>query len=560
VAGSSAAGRSARCARAATRACRSSGRGGLSLNDVSATKVYLAGLSGAGKTTVAEHVAGWLGWPFFDIDREVERAAGCTIAAVWRAEGEVGFRRLEQAAVEHLVEHPGPVVAALGGGTLEDAASRERLAGWGSGVFLEAPVETLADRVGNSTERPLLGDGAPIDQLRALASARQPRYEALPHRVNANGRAPEVIAVDVVRALEWPSPKPIAESIWMGRNALAHASHVVDSTPATRNAAVVLVATDDRVWRLHGDALRLGLAGLGWEVVPHLLPAGEAAKSEAVLARLWNALRERGADRDTPLIVLGGGAAGDVSGLAAATFKRGLPLFLFPTTLLSQVDAAIGGKNAIDYAGVKNLVGAFYLPKAVCVDPLCLLTLPERDYRSGWAEVVKAGMIKDSELFTFCSQEAGSLARRELDAIESGLTAAIAVKTKIVDEDLYEAGPRRALNLGHTLGHALEMAGAGKWTHGEAVAIGIVAAARLGERLEVTEPGLADRAAASLEALGLPTRAADVDHDCVLDALRHDKKRADERLQVVLPVTPGEIRIQPIDDATVRAWVDETIG
>jgi 3-dehydroquinate synthase len=523
--------------------------------------VYLAGLSGAGKTTVAEQIAGWLGWSVFDVDREVERAAGCTVAAVWRAEGEAGFRRLEQAAVEHLVEHPGPVVAALGGGTLEHAASRERLAGWGSGVFLEAPVETLADRVGTSTERPLLEGGAPIDQLRALASARQPRYEALPHRVNANVRGPEAIAVDVVRALEWPPPEPIAESIWLGHNALAHASHVVDRTPATRSAGAVVVATDDRVWRLHGDALRAGLAKVGWEAVPHLLPPSEAAKSEAVLAQLWNALRERGADRDTPLIVLGGGAAGDVGGLAAATFKRGLPLFLFPTTLLSQVDAAIGGKNAIDFAGVKNLIGAFYLPKAVVVDPLCLLTLPERDYRSGWAEVVKAGLIKDPELFTFCFREAHSLARRELDAIESALKAAIAVKTRIVDEDLREAGPRRALNLGHTLGHALEMVGAGKWTHGEAVSIGIVAATRLGERLDVTESGLADQVAASLEALGLPTRvAADVDHDRVLDALRQDKKRVDDALHVVLPVAPGEVRIQPIDDATVRAWVDETIG
>lgn len=522
--------------------------------------MYLAGLSGAGKTTVAEQIAGWLGWPVVDLDREVERAAGCTVAAVWRAEGEAGFRRLEQAAVEHLVEHPGPVVAALGGGTLEHAASRERLARWGSGVFLDAPVETLADRIGTSAERPLLEDGAPVDRLRVLASARQPRYEALPQRVNANGRGPEAIGVDIVRALKWPSPEPIAESIWLGRNALSHAGDVVGRLPATPSAGAIVAATDDRVWRLHGDALRTGLVEVGWEVVPHLLPLGEAAKSEAVLARLWNALRECGADRDTPLVVLGGGAVGDVGGLAAATFKRGLPLFLFPTTLLSQVDAAIGGKNAIDFAGVKNLIGAFYLPRAVVVDPLCLLTLPERDYRSGWAEVVKAGMIKDADLFAFCCREADRLARRELGSVERALTAAIAVKTGIVAEDLHEAGPRRALNLGHTLGHALEMTGAGRWTHGEAVAIGIVAAARLGERLGITQPGVADRAATSLEALGLPTRVSDVDHDRVLTALRHDKKRVDDAFQVVLPVAPGEVRIQSIDDVTVRAWVDETIG
>ncbi len=510
---------------------------------------------------MAEQIAGWLGWPVFDVDREVERAAGCTVSAVWSAEGEAGFRRLEQAAVEHLVERPGPLVAALGGGTLEHTASRESLAGWGSGVFLDAPIESLADRVGTSTERPLLTEGVPIDRLRALAAERQPRYEALPHRVNANGRSPEAIAVDVVRALDWPTPEAIAETVWLGRNALAHAGRVLDRALAADTSRAVVVATDDLVWGLHGEALRVGLAEIGWEAVPHLLPAGESAKSETVLARLWNTLAERGADRDTPLVVLGGGAPGDVGGLAAATFKRGLPLFLFPTTVLSQVDAAVGGKNAINFAGVKNLVGAFYLPTAVVVDPLCLLTLPERDYRSGWAEVVKAGMINDPELFTFCEREAEALARRRLDAVESALAAAIAVKTEIVDEDLRETDLRRALNLGHTLGHALETVGAGCWTHGEAVSIGIVAAARLGERLDVTESGFADRTAASLEAFGLPTSVeTGVDRDRVLDVLRHDKKRAADALHVVLPVAPGEVRIQPIDDVTVRAWVEETIG
>jgi 3-dehydroquinate synthetase len=235
--------------------------------------------------------------------------------------------------------------------------------------------------------------------------------------------------------------------------------------------------------------------------------------------------------------------------MAAATFKRGVPLALFPTTLLAQVDAAIGGKNAIDLDGLKNVVGSFHAPVLVGVDPLCLLTLPEREWRSGWAEVVKAGLIGDPELLDLCEREAGALLARRLDVVEEAVERAIRVKVAVVEEDPREGDRRRVLNLGHTIGHALEAAGEGRWTHGEAIAMGLVAEARTGERAGITEAGLADRTERTLAGLGLATRADAVpDSDDLLRALRQDKKRAGRTLYVPLPVRAGEIRIAALDE------------
>ncbi|MGH7563817.1 MAG: 3-dehydroquinate synthase, partial [Gemmatimonadota bacterium] len=284
----------------------------------------------------------------------------------------------------------------------------------------------------------------------------------------------------------------------------------------------------------------------------------ETAKSTRGLEKIWRSLRDHGADRDTPALVLGGGAAGDVGGMAAATFKRGIPLALFPTTLLAQVDAAIGGKNAIDLDGLKNVVGTFHSPLLVGVDSLCLLTLPDREWRSGWAEVVKAGVIGDPELLHLCEREAEAISQRRLDVVEEAIERAIRVKVAVVQEDPHEGDSRRVLNLGHTLGHAFEAAGRGRWTHGEAIAMGLVAEARLGEQAGITEKGLADRVEAVVAGLGLPTRPdVTLNPDALLGAMRHDKKRAGGSLHVPLPTRVGESRIAALDETRIRAAIAE---
>jgi shikimate kinase/3-dehydroquinate synthase len=391
-------------------------------------QIYLAGLSGAGKTTVAARVAQWLGTPAHDVDAEVERVAGRRVADLWAEQGEAAFRVAERRAVEELVSRPGPAILSLGGGTLEDPESRERLARWGEGVWLDAPAEALAVRIGDgAAERPLLAGRDPERMLRDMAAARRPRYAALPHRVRAHNRPVEAVAVDTIRAVSRPEPSSLDGKVVLGRGTLALAGALLaDRCPEAVGGALTVVS-DARVWALHGPALADALAASGWQARALELKQGEAAKAPDGLLAVWQALEAAEAERYTPLAVLGGGALGDVGGLAAATFKRGLPLALFPTTLLAQVDAAIGGKNAIDLGGVKNVVGTFHDPALVAIDPLCPLTQPDRDWRSGWAEIVKAGLIGDPELFALCEREVEAIGERRLAVVEEAAARAAMV-------------------------------------------------------------------------------------------------------------------------------------
>ena len=530
--------------------------------------IYLAGLSGAGKSTVASLAARWLGAPAEDVDAEVERAAARSVAALWADGGEAAFRAAERRAVEEIVARPGPAVVALGGGTLEDPESRERLARWGEGVWLDAPAEALAERIGDrAAERPLLAGRDPTRMLREMAAARGPRYAALPHRVRAWGRPAEAVAAAAVRAVSRATPTDLGDGVRLGRGALARAGELLaDVLPGfgggapPAGAGALPVVTDPRVWTLHGGDLADALSTGGWAASPIAVHEGEAAKAPDGLLSIWQGIAALGAERGSPLLVLGGGAPGDVGGLAAATFKRGLALALFPTTLLAQVDAAIGGKNAIDLGGIKNVVGTFHDPVLIAIDPLCPLTQADRDWRSGWAEIVKAGLIGDPELFALCEREPSAIGDRRLDVVEEATLRAARVKLRIVREDPREAGPRRALNLGHTMGHALEAAADGELTHGEAVAIGLVAAARLSASLGAAEPGLVERVESALDALGLPTAPPPLDPARVLALARQDKKRHGGAVHAVLPVRPGETTIRSLDDDRLGRWFEESLG
>jgi 3-dehydroquinate synthetase/shikimate kinase len=524
-------------------------------------RIYLAGLSGAGKSTVAALAGRWLGARVADVDAEVERAAGRSVAALWAEGGEAAFRAAERRAVEEAVAQPGPAVLALGGGTLEEPDSRERLARWGEGIWLDAPAEALAERIGDrAAERPLLAGRDPGRMLRDMAAARGPRFAALPHRVRAWGRPAEAVAAAALRALSRDAPADLGSGVRLGRGAVARTAELLAGALPDVAPGPLPVVTDPRVWTLHGGDLSEALAAGQWTASPIALREGEAAKAPDGLLSIWQAVAGLGAERGAPILVLGGGAAGDVGGLAAATFKRGLSLALLPTTLLAQVDAAIGGKNAIDLGGVKNVVGTFHDPVLVAIDPLCPLTQPDRDWRSGWAEIVKAGLIGDLELFALCERQSAAIADRRLDVIEEAVLRAARVKLAVVREDPREAGPRRALNLGHTVGHALEAAADGALTHGEAVAIGLVSAARLATRLRVAEPGLADRTEAALEALGLPTVPPPaLDPARVLALARQDKKRRGGVVHAVLPVRPGETRIHPLDEGALDRWIAESV-
>ena len=302
----------------------------------------------------------------------------------------------------------------------------------------------------------------------------------------------------------------------------------------------VLLVTDARVAVLYGARVRRSLAGAGIGVTLHRVPRGEAAKRPEVLARVWDACAAAGLARGDAVIALGGGAVGDLAGLAAATWLRGVPWVCAPTTVLAQVDSSVGGKTAVDLRAGKNLAGAFHQPALVLIDPATLATLPPRERRAGLAEVVKMGMAVDAALFRWIERHLEALAAGRTAALAGAVERAVRAKARVVQRDERESGPRTALNFGHTAGHAIEAAlGYRRIRHGEAVAIGV----RIAAVLSVRAGGLRAQDHARLEAvldrLGLPRRMPPLALAALERAMRLDKKRGDAGVRWVLTPRMG---------------------
>ena len=287
----------------------------------------------------------------------------------------------------------------------------------------------------------------------------------------------------------------------------------------------VFIASDRTVWELYGAALVEGLRSAGAEPAGRVaLEPGEAHKDLNSARAVWDAMVEAGVERRGCLAALGGGVVGDVAGFAAATYYRGIDFFQVPTTLLAAVDSSVGGKTGVDHPRGKNLIGAFHQPQGVAADLETLATLPGREVRSGFAEVIKAGLLGDPDLFALLEEQGPGIGR-DLDALEEAVARAVAFKARIVEADEREGGARAQLNLGHTLGHAVEKAaGYGSYTHGEAVALGIAFAARLSRELGVLGPGPAERIVRLIEGWGFPLTVPGVAAEKILEALRFDKK------------------------------------
>jgi len=325
----------------------------------------------------------------------------------------------------------------------------------------------------------------------------------------------------------------------------------------TTGATQVVLVTDARVGALHGAAAARSLAHAGSAVRTVRVPRGEAAKRAPVLARLWDALAAAGLDRGGAVVALGGGVVGDLAGFAAATWLRGVPWIAVPTTVLAQVDASVGGKTAIDLAAGKNLVGAFHQPAGVLVDPDLLATLPARQRRSGLAEVVKTGFAVDRGLWEWLEAQLDPLDRGEPTALAGAVERSIRAKARVViaDERERPGGGRTALNFGHTLGHAIEAAlGYRRLLHGEAVSIGMRAAAWLSVRVAGLAPESHVRLEAALDHLGLPARMPGVGVGSLLKAMQQDKKRASGTPRWVLTPRIGDASVpRAVESRLVRA-------
>ncbi len=325
--------------------------------------------------------------------------------------------------------------------------------------------------------------------------------------------------------------------IYIGAGLLARAELIVERLHKKK----VAIITNATVAPLYLAPLQRALEARGVEVVPITLPDGESHKNWETLNRIFDALLEHRCERGTTLIALGGGVVGDLAGFAAAAFLRGVPYLQAPTTLLAQVDSAVGGKTAINHPLGKNMIGAFYQPRAVITDTDTLATLPQRELAAGLAEVVKYGLIRDPVLFEWLEQNMARIVKREAEPLAHAIGRSCAIKAEIVALDEREDGVRALLNLGHTFGHAIEAGmGYGAWLHGEAVAAGMVLAARLSQRLGLIPAQDVARVSALLASAGLPVCAPAFGLERYLDLMGHDKKVEGGRIRFVLLKRIGE--------------------
>ena len=330
--------------------------------------------------------------------------------------------------------------------------------------------------------------------------------------------------------------------IHIGSGLLQRADLLAPHLPYKRAALI----SNETVFPLFGARLLETLTSSGVETVPVILPDGESHKTWETLDRIFDALLSHALDRKSTLIALGGGVIGDLAGFAAATYQRGVPFIQIPTTLLAQVDSSIGGKTAVNHARGKNMIGAFYQPKLVLADTDTLKTLPQREFCAGLAEVIKYGLIRDAEFFSWLEAHLDNLLARDAAALTHAILRSCENKATVVAADEREQGERALLNLGHTFGHAIEAAlGYGEWLHGEAVAAGMVMAARLScERGHCTEADL-QRTIAILERAALPIRAPAIAAERMLELMQLDKKNESGQIRLILLHRIGAAFVEP---------------
>lgn len=563
-------------------------------------RIVLTGFSGTGKTAVAPLLAERIGWTVVDTDRVVEEMAGRSILEIFREQGEEAFRHLESDAIRQATGKAN-VVVSTGGGAILSVANRRLFAEAGFIVCLEARPETIHSRLASRSDvealdRPLLATADPLLRIRDLKASRQHLYALADWTVNTDGLSPEAVVEEIMRAYEAYAESALGVT---GRVEAMAAEYVVApartlhavpegaacvvrtalrdypvfvgwgtlSTLGDRLCAAGLngfayVISDEQVWHHLGDEIRSTLRSAGVEFDSRTVPPGEASKTLESAQGLYDWLIEGKAEREHTIVAVGGGVVTDLGGYVAATYARGLSLVHVPTSMLGMVDAAIGGKVAVNHPLAKNMIGVFYQPRFVYADPAVLRTLPPREIRSGLGEAIKHGMIADERYLAFLEKNVDAVLRLDPDVLERLVRDSVAIKAAVVSEDEFEmTGRRSLLNYGHTLAHALESTtGYARFRHGEADGIGMMAAASISVRMGLLDPGVMERQRKVLELYGLPTRADGIDRARVEAAIALDKKVRGKRVRWVLLEDIGRAVLR--DDVPVEivsAALDEVL-
>jgi len=523
------------------------------------TNLVITGFSGTGKSIVAKELANRLNWGFRDTDDEIVKRAGKPIAEIFRHDGEVKFRELEREAIIKACEQK-QLVISIGGGAIVDPENYDLLTETGLIICLEAKPETIYERLfreaagSPETEvRPLLAVENPMERIRQLKATRQSHYAKADWTIHTDCLSIREVVQEIIRAWELlrlsdsckrsdGSDKDIAclvetttqsYPVSVGYGLLDRLGEKIKKVDLFGTTTII---SDENVFSLYGTRVRGILKSAGFSVNTFVVPPGEETKSIDYAVKIYDFLVEHRAERDDIIIALGGGMVGDLTGFVAATFLRGMPWIQVPTSLVAMVDASIGGKVAVNHPQGKNLIGAFYQPNMVLVDPQILITLPQRELTSGWAEVIKHGLILDEEFVQFLESNVNGLSKLEPELLTRAIAHSATIKAQVVSQDEKEMkGKRTILNYGHTIAHGLEATTKYKrFLHGEAVAIGMVGAAKLSQRLGLLPSTTVQRQQAILQEFGLPIGFSGLDLTEITKAMELDKKVKEKAIRWVL--------------------------
>jgi len=502
------------------------------------TPILLYGPSGTGKTTIGKLLAAALEMPFSDLDMEIETRSGRKIPEIFAHDGEDAFRELELLELARLLPMGG--IIALGGGALTHTPTRALAEEYKCRVLLlKADPDVIVTRLQTDTAnpRPLL-EGDAKQKLVAMLANRNPHYAEFTtqldttHLTSTEATWQAQIALGCFRVSGMGKPYDV--------RVIPGILDQIGSEMAARGLhGPVALVSDANAGALYAERAAASITNAGFTVRTIIVPAGEQHKTLHTVEQMWAGFLEAGVERRSTVVALGGGVLGDLTGFASAMWLRGVTWINVPTTLLAMSDSSLGGKTGADLLEGKNLVGAFHPPALVLADSNVLATLPEAEMRNGLAEVIKHGVIEDQRLIDLTAN--GISENTPIDEI---VRRSMAVKIKVIQDDPYEQGLRQALNLGHTIGHAVELVSGFRLRHGEAVAIGMVAEAQLAERMKLSAPNanLSKRIAEICQANGLPTEIPpDLDRQAILPVLMRDKKKAGGVVKFALPVEMGKV-------------------
>jgi shikimate kinase/3-dehydroquinate synthase len=529
--------------------------------DTNLRPLLINGFMATGKSALAALVAERTGRPCVDLDARLVRRFGMSIADYFARHGEAEFRAAEREELFRLLEgwrseFQAPPVCALGGGALLHRPTRLSALRQAVVVSLEASPKTVLERASREGGRPLL-DGRPESAIAELMEQRRPAYE----QANALLRTDDTSLADLADAAirAWQHNAIVVATSGSSYLVEVGSGRVEECLPElVRSTSGLLLVSDTTVHGLYGARVESVLQETGVAVSSVALTPGEQAKNLASIERVYRTALERSIDRKGTFLALGGGVVTDMTGFAAASWLRGVRWVGVASTLLAMVDASVGGKTGVDFGPAKNSVGAFWQPSGVLCETDFIRTESERAYRGALAEVVKTALIGDPELFDVLETRTSDVLARDPETVAELVHRSVALKAWVVGTDERESGIRAWLNLGHTIGHALEAHGDyARLTHGEAVSLGLVAALRIGERLGETPRELSERVVTLLKRLGLPWDLAGEPVGEAAELLGHDKKRAGAHLRFVLARKVGSVTLADLELTEVRRQARE---